>query len=55
MKKPNSSSKKVQKEENSKRRTTWGDYGSLNPVTKVIPNKKKESKKNAYKDKIDEE
>lgn len=55
MKISNDTSKKAKKEENDKRRVTWDDYGNQSPVTKVIPDKKKESRKNACREKTDEE
>lgn len=48
-------SKKTKKEDNSKRRTTWADYGPQSPVTKVIPDKKKENQKNVCRNKSDKE
>lgn len=54
MKISNDTSKKAKKEENDKRRVTWDDYGNQSPVTKVIPDKKKESRKNACREKTDD-
>lgn len=46
-------SKKGKRKVDSKARKTFDAFGCLSPVTKVVPNKKKEKRRRSCKEKIE--
>ena len=45
-------SKKARKQVNAKARTMFNDFGCLSPVTKIVPDKKKENSRRCCREQV---